>query len=265
MVVAGLVSCQSGIAQEGIVEPSIEFVRRTGLLLPKALVVQKSGRVRVVVSNFGEDPIHVKPGTILGTWEPASELETVTISPVLNEKNGTQRKSCPIDQLPEHLQPLATNAAHKLSTKEVEELGGVLIENQDVFVGPEGQVGRTGIVKHTIHTGNAKPIKKPPRRFAECQRKTVEQEVDSMLEKGIIRESDSPWASQVVLVKKKDGTNRFCIDFRHLNEATEKDAYPLPYIADCMDALHGTKWFFNSENGESPPWSPVGDMSGISR
>lgn len=64
-----------------------------------------------------------------------------------------------------------------------------------------------------------------------------------MLERGIIEPSSSPWSSNVVLVTKKDGTVRFCVDYRVLNSLTKKDAYPLPRVDECLDSLAGSKWY----------------------
>jgi len=64
-----------------------------------------------------------------------------------------------------------------------------------------------------------------------------------MLEYGIIEPAASPWASNVVLVKKKDGSLHFCVDYRQLNSITIKDSYPLPLVDNCLNALAGSSWF----------------------
>ena len=88
---------------------------------------------------------------------------------------------------------------------------------------------------HSIPTGNARQITLPPRRtpraFADEEDKIIKEQVDA----GIIRESSSPWSAALVYVKKKDGYTRTCVDYRHLNAVTTKDAYPLPRIDDCLD------------------------------
>jgi hypothetical protein len=71
----------------------------------------------------------------------------------------------------------------------------------------------------------------------------VEKHVNKMLSEGIIEESSSPWSAPVVLVTKKDGSIRFCVDYRRLNDVTKKDSFPLPRIDDTLSTLSGSKWF----------------------
>lgn len=87
------------------------------------------------------------------------------------------------------------------------------------------------------------PIRQPARRIPKGKRDKENQEVEKMLHRGIIELSSSSWASTFVLITKKDGSNRFCVDYRLLNEVTVKDAYPLPRVDTCLDALAGSKWF----------------------
>ncbi len=70
-----------------------------------------------------------------------------------------------------------------------------------------------------------------------------------MEQEGTIAKSASPWCSPIVLLRKKDGTIRFCVDYRKLNDATHKDAYPLPRIDDILEALRGAKCFVGSHLG----------------
>ncbi|KAK3749114.1 hypothetical protein QZH41_019410 [Actinostola sp. cb2023] len=98
-------------------------------------------------------------------------------------------------------------------------------------------------VYHQIPTGSAKPIKQGPRRLPYHQRTEVEKNLDSMIKNGVVEPSTSPWSSPIVLVKKKDGSTRFCVDYRKLNDVTRKDAYPLPRIDATLDAMGGAVYF----------------------
>ena len=138
--------------------------------------------------------------------------------------------------LPEYLQPLMEGVADELSLRQREELAAAIYEYQNVFSSGPTDMGRTGLVKHMIDTGDQRPIRLPPRRLPITKQEIEKEEVQKMLDRGVIEPCQSSWASPVVLVTKKDGTTRFCVDYRILNDVTRKDAYPLPQI----DALRGS-------------------------
>jgi len=98
-------------------------------------------------------------------------------------------------------------------------------------------------VTHEIDTADARPIRQPLRRYPPSHQEAIDQQVSDMLRQGVIEPASSPWASNVVLAKKKDGTLRCCINYRQLNEVTRKDAYPLPRIDACLDAMAGSGIF----------------------
>ena len=116
-------------------------------------------------------------------------------------------------------------------------------ENKSVFSTSEFDLGRTNLVKHTIDTENNRPFKQALRRHPMAYLPIIDEHVDKMLANDICEPSYGPWASNVVLVKKSDGTLRFCIDYRQLNNLTVKDSYPLPRIDTCFDALGDAKFF----------------------
>ena len=104
--------------------------------------------------------------------------------------------------------------------------------------------GRTNKVKHSIKLDDYTPFKERYRHIPPQQYEEVKQHLKEMLEIGAISESKSPWASVVVLVRKKDGSLRFCIDLRKLNARTVKDAYSLPRIEETLfECLNGAQWF----------------------
>ena len=104
-------------------------------------------------------------------------------------------------------------------------------------------IGQTDVVKHRINTGTALPIRQPPRILSSGKNEIEKQEIQRMLDKGVIEPSASPWNSCFVLVKRKDGTTRLCVDYRKLNEVTIRDDYPLPRVDSFLDSLSGAKWF----------------------
>ena len=112
----------------------------------------------------------------------------------------------------------------------------------DAF-GAGGGLKSTDLVEMTIDTGGAVPINQRPYRLPLRKRKIVDEEIDKMLHDGIIERSTSPWASPITLVPKKDGSIRFCVDYRKLNAVTRKDAHPLPNIQDIFDTMAGASLF----------------------
>ena len=125
----------------------------------------------------------------------------------------------------------------------------LLNNNSEIFannISEEGQtteLTQTNLVQHEISTGNARPIKQRAYRAPPDTNEFLKKEIDTMLDKSIIRESSSPWSSPVVVVPKHNGKLRMCIDFRKLNAVTEKDNYPLPLISEVLETFGKAKYF----------------------
>ena len=120
---------------------------------------------------------------------------------------------------------------------------GQLIRYSYLFSSSKTDIGRTDVTRHHINTCTNAPVKQPPRRVPFNCRKEIDEQLSFMLDNDVIEPSSSPWASSVVLVKKKDGSFRFCVDYRKLNNVIVKDAYPLPRIDESLDQLSGAKCF----------------------
>ena len=116
-------------------------------------------------------------------------------------------------------------------------------EHEDVFAKSEFDLGTFTDIEHGIDTGDARPIKQHMRRTPACFVGEEEANLKKMLEAGVIKESASDWASSPVLIRKRDGSVRWCIDYRGLNKVTVKDVFPLPLVDDCLDTLAGNVWF----------------------
>ena len=95
-------------------------------------------------------------------------------------------------------------------------------------------------MEHHIDTGNNRPIRQPFRRHPFQYLEWIDQEVTEMQKHGIVKPAASRWASNIVLVKKKDGTLRFCLDYCRFNLVTKQNSYFLPLIDNCLNALSGS-------------------------
>ncbi|GFT99904.1 retrovirus-related Pol polyprotein from transposon 412 [Trichonephila clavipes] len=110
-------------------------------------------------------------------------------------------------------------------------------EFEDVFSRNSSDIGHTTVTQHRIDTADHPSIKQHPRRLPFAKQEEVGTLLREMQENDIIEPSSSPWASPIVLVRKKDGSTRFCVDYRKLNDVTKKDSYPLPRIDDTLDTF----------------------------
>ena len=104
-------------------------------------------------------------------------------------------------------------------------------------------LGRIDVWTHKIDTGDNPPIKSNQYRVSDKERQVIAEAVNDMLEKGVIEPCSSSWASPVTLVPKKDGTIRFCIDYRKLNAITKDDIYPIPILEEPLSLMRGCDRF----------------------
>ena len=147
------------------------------------------------------------------------------------------------EKVPEFLQKLLDDVDDSVPEGASLALKDILMDHLDVFSTGEYDLGQTDIIMHHIDTENAKPVRQPLRRFPPAHVEAISDHVDNLLRQGIIEPASSPWASNIVLVRKKDGSLKCCIDYRQLNAVTKKDVYPLPRIDDCLDAMSSAAWF----------------------
>ena len=183
-------------------------------------------------------PMQILGGLIVPSEEDAFVFETVPGPDTVSAASETNEK---FEQDVDEILNLATPG---LGNPEIKKKLRVLIRNyRDVFSLPVDPLGTAVGVEHHIDIGDAKPFKISPYKIAPHKLEAVREEIREMLEKGVIVPSKSPFSSPIVMVPKKDGSNRMCIDYRKLNDLTVKDAYLLPRIGQTIDALQGAGVF----------------------
>ncbi|MCG8048682.1 MAG: RNase H-like domain-containing protein, partial [Candidatus Thiodiazotropha endolucinida] len=190
-------------------------------------------RVPVRVCNLSAKVIEIPPKSILCTLTSVNVVDAWTPDSSQKQEKSTATIPNLSDQIDKQ----------NLSSEQFTKAKQVLENWPDVFSTSPTDLGRTDLVKHKIKLTDYTPFKDPYRRIPPSMYEEVRLHIKEMLEADAIRPSESPFSSNVVLVRKKDGSLRFCIDFRKLNSRTIRDAYTLPRIDDTIDTLIGSKYF----------------------
>ena len=243
---------KSTINSPGIVEPSLAFKRKPDIALARSIVQPQRNKIAVRIVNLAPTPVTLYKNSKVGILHPVKNQEFVDDEDVqeyeilevldkseCNEVSG-ERKDDERDIVKELLEQTDMSDLNDDQSSQLEEL---LRSYEDIFSSGPNDFGRTNKITHKINTGDTIPIRQAPRRLPGNRGEEVGSMIQTMIGQDVIQPSCSPWAAPIVLVKKKDGTTRFCVDYRRLNDVTKKDAYPLPRIDDTLDALAGAKMF----------------------
>lgn len=225
-----------------------KFVSNPGKewVAPRCLVNVKRGNCETLITNLSARPLILRKSKLkfqafsVKTSKGWSGLETLWEMEESNthSTNPTGRKCCSLSQI-----PTSFEIGKGLSEGERTRLLDLLSEFQYCFHPAELRAERANGFKHSIDTGQALPIRTNPRRVASAEKVIIREQDAEMLNSNVIEPSCSPWSSPVVLVKKKDNSIRFCIEYRKLNKITAKDVYPLPRVDDVLDSLPGSSFF----------------------
>ena len=208
----------------------------SNILASYSVCQASSNCIPVCLMNTATVDIQLHAGQRVSEFIPL--VESDLLATTLSENNSSITCSTATPVAIQH--QLEAALSPSLNVHEKQNILSTLLRFSNVF---EETLGHTNVVQHKIVTGNSRPIRQYPRRLPFAYREETSKQVAEMLDQGVIQASSSPWASPIVLVKKKDGTFRFCIDYRKLNEVTKKDAHPLPRIDDLLDALQGSQMF----------------------
>ena len=217
-------------------------------LLPLGLEVQSayatlatgSSRVPVVLRNNTKDWLEIKKGIPIARMVAAN-----LVPPVINAVSA--KGPHPVSTLTEAerqdllLDKLDLSGLDAWPTEQAEKARSLLKEYHDIFFLEKQDMGHTKAAEHKIvlKDPDTPPFKERFRRIPPPQLDEVREHLKLMLDAGVIRPSNSPWCNAVVLVRKKDGSLLFCIDFRKLNSLTVKDSHPLPRICETLESLAG--------------------------
>lgn len=198
--------------------------RLTGKTLVASCLVASTEHMPICVMNVSNEPIRVKKDEVLAKVETVQEAEDELEDTTEAVADDTVRWS--------ELFPLPN-----LTEDQRTRVYNILKTHRHVFAMNRDELGKTSRIEHEINTGNLPPTKVAYRRIPSVYRAEIDDQLQWLLKKNIVRPSNSPWSAPIVMAKKKDNSLRMCIDYRKLNEKTIKDSFPLPHISEILDSL----------------------------
>ena len=217
-----------------------------------------NSNIKVVVVNKSKQDVKLKPNTEIGMVTATNIVPTMQVSNVAEVTESERVSSMSVhlgsDVLKDSSHMVRTGLKDILQKLDLSGMKGwepslqkasqeLIHEFTYIFSQDDLDLGKTSIVKHSIKVNDSVPFKEWYRCIPPGMYEEVKAHIQEMLDVGAIRPSNSPWASAVVLVRKKDGKLWFCIDPQKLNTRTIKDAYSLPRIDETLDCLNGVEWF----------------------
>ena len=205
-----------------------------------AMLAMGSNHVAVVLRNTTRDWIEIRKGTPVARMVAANQVPHV-IDTIPAERPKEQPTLMEAERQVLLLDKLDLSGLEAWPKEQAEEACSLLWEYHDIFSLEKQDMGHTKVTKHKIvlKEPDTPPFKEHFCRIPPPQLDEVREHLKLMLNAGVVRPSNSPWCNAVVLVRKKDGSLRFCIYFRSLNALTVKDSHPLPHICETLESLAG--------------------------
>ena len=194
----------------------------------------------MVLRNNTQDWLEIRKGTPVTRMVAANQVPWV-IDTISTERPKEQPTLTEAEQQVLLLDKLDLSGLEAWPTEQAERARGLLWEYHDIFSLEKHDMGHTKVTKHkiVIKDPDTPPFKERFCRIPPPQVDEVREHLKLMLDAGVVQPSNSPWCNTVVLVRKKDGSLHFCIDFRKLNALTIKDSHPLPHICETLESLAG--------------------------
>ena len=226
----------------GLISARAELPEKYSIIGAAELVkLSSENTVPIRLMNPTAKPVRIYRRTKLATFSSVDpNIETFE----LDDKRNAHATQVNIqEQMERDYSSLPDISKSAFSGPDKENLRDLLYDYRDIFANKLQDLGRTTLVQHTILTGDQVPIKQRPYRTSPENRKEIDRQVQEMCDLNIAQPSASSWSSPVVLVKKKNGEMRFCVDYRKVNAVTRKDSFPLPLISEVLDSLCGTQYF----------------------